>query len=67
TTASLAAAGVTPTVEAAQPSAAALVEAIVVWEAAHRDLAHPAGSAEMARASLPATDRPVDSASPSRR
>ncbi|MFM8435847.1 MAG: uroporphyrinogen-III C-methyltransferase [Planctomycetia bacterium] len=67
TTATLAAAGVTPTVEAAQPSTAALVEAIVGWEAAHRDLAHPAGSAEMARVSLPAADRPVDSASPSRR
>jgi len=67
TTATLAAAGVKPAVEASQPSAAALVEAIVAWEAAHRNLAHPSGSAETAHASLTASGRTVDSGAPSRR
>lgn len=67
TTATLAAAGVTPTVEAAEPSTAALVEAIAGWEAAHRDLAHAAGSAATARAAVPPAAHAVDSAGRSRR
>ena len=67
TTATLVAAGVTPTVEAAQPSTAALVAAITGWESAHRDLAHPAGSADAARAAMPPADHAVESGTVSRR
>lgn len=67
TTATLAAAGVTPTVEAVQPSTAALVAAIAGWEAAHRDLAHPSGSVKLSTAPAAAAGRPVDSGTRSSR
>lgn len=46
TSATLHAAGIHPTVEAAQPTAAGLVEAIVGWETAHRGIAYAAESTE---------------------
>ena len=67
TTATLVAAGVTPTVEASQPSTTALVSAIAGWEAVHRDLAHPAGSADAARPARSPTGQALDSGTTSRR
>ena len=49
TTATLQAAGVRPTAEAAVPTSVGLVEAIARWEAAHRRTAHAAESPEPAR------------------
>jgi uroporphyrinogen III methyltransferase/synthase len=67
TTATLVAAGVTPTVEAARPTTAALVAAIAGWEATHRDLAHPAGSAAVSGGPAPTAGSTVDLGVPSRR
>ena len=67
TTATLVAAGVTPTVEAAQPSTAGLVAAIAGWEAAHRDFAHPAGSADAVRTARRPPGHALDSGTASRR
>ncbi|MEI6240033.1 MAG: uroporphyrinogen-III C-methyltransferase [Planctomycetia bacterium] len=67
TTAALAAAGVTPTVEADRPTGEGLVEAITRWEATHRDLAPSAGSAESARTGAPQAGDRVDSGTAARR
>lgn len=67
TTATLVQAGITPTVEADRPTSEGLVAAITRWEAAHRDLAHAAGSAQSGlAAAVPNPDR-VDSGTAARR
>jgi len=67
TTATLVQAGITPTVEADRPTSDGLVAAITRWEAAHRDLAHAAGSARSGlTAAAPNPDR-VDSGTVPRR
>jgi len=67
TTATLIHAGITPTVEADRPTSEGLVAAITRWEAAHRDLAHAAGSAQSGLAAAgPDPDR-VDSGTAPRR
>lgn len=67
TTATLMHAGITPTVEADRPTSEGLVAAITRWEAAHRDLAHAAGSAQSGiAAAVPNPDR-VDSGTAPRR
>lgn len=57
--AALRASGVSPTVEAARPTSADLVEAIAGWEASHRGLAQPARSPEPAPLPLRADSGPV--------
>lgn len=67
TTAALANAGIHPTVEAERPTNDGLVEAIIRWEAARRDLAHPAGSVDSARPGASRAGDRVDSGPAPRR
>jgi uroporphyrinogen III methyltransferase/synthase len=67
TTAALVQAGVAPTVEADRPTSEGIVTAIARWEAAHRDLAHAAGSPQPGHAVAGSTPDRVDSGPAARR